>query len=44
MALSKDLKVTELQAKLGLEQMRAGTKHDLFNKEAQLKLATGQGI
>jgi len=44
MAADRDMKVTELQAKLGLEQMRAGTKHDLFNKEAQLKLATGQGI
>ena len=44
MAADRDMKVSELQAKLGLEQMRAGTKHELFDKEARLKLATGQGI
>ena len=44
LAADRDMKVTELQAKLGLEQMRAGTKHELFNKEAQLKIATGTGI
>jgi len=44
MAADRDMKVSELQAKLGLEQMRAGTKHEPIDKEAQLKLATGQGI
>jgi len=43
-ALDRDKTVAQIQSKTGLEQMKASTKHELFNKEAELKLATGHGI
>jgi hypothetical protein len=44
LALDKDMKISELRTKLGIEEMRISTKQDLFDKEAELKLVTGAGI